>query len=67
MNKKIKLKSLDEFIDEHYGVRGTCRREFFEQSYEGYKQTILVQESKHRKRPNMGAAGEMRQAGPDKS
>ena len=35
------LKSLDQFIDEQYGKRGTSKREKFEIGYEEFKLGVL--------------------------
>lgn len=46
MKKNKNLKSLDEFIDEHYGKRGTPKREKFEKGYEEFKLGVLIQEAR---------------------
>jgi ribosome-binding protein aMBF1 (putative translation factor) len=40
--KKSKLKTLDQFIDEHYGKRGTPKREKFESGYEAFKVGAMI-------------------------
>ncbi|HPX04956.1 MAG TPA: helix-turn-helix transcriptional regulator [Tenuifilaceae bacterium] len=41
-----KLKSLDEFIDEQYGKRGTPKREKFEEGFETFKIGVLIQQAR---------------------
>ena len=43
-----KLKSLDTFIDEQYGVRGTETRESFECGFDNFRQDILQPQSNSR-------------------
>ncbi len=43
---KSKLKSLDEFIDEQYGKRGTSKREKFEEGFEAFKFGVLIQQAR---------------------
>jgi len=43
---KSKLKSLDEFIDEQYGKRGTSKREKFEEGFEAFKLGVLIQQAR---------------------
>ena len=43
---KSKLKSLDEFIDEQYGKRGTPKREMFEEGFEAFKIGVLIQQAR---------------------
>lgn len=43
---KSKLKSLDEFIDEQYGKRGTPKREKFEEGFEAFKLGVLIQQAR---------------------
>lgn len=40
------LKSLDQFVDEQYGKRGTEKRENFEKGYEGFKLGFLIQQAR---------------------
>jgi hypothetical protein len=43
------IKSLDTFIDEQYGLRGTEKRDNFEHGFENFKQEIeKTQTYKHR-------------------
>jgi len=53
MNKKKeekmenkKLKSLDQFIEDQYGNRGTSKREKFEKGYEEFKLGVLLQQAR---------------------
>jgi hypothetical protein len=36
------LKSLDQFIDEQYGKKGTEKRDTFEEGYEEFKLGVLL-------------------------
>lgn len=47
--KKKSLKSLDAFIDEHVGGKGTRKREQFEADYEGFKLGVLIQQARQSK------------------
>ena len=49
MKKNKNLKSLDQFIDENYGQRGTAVREKFEKGYEEFKLGFLIQEARREK------------------
>jgi hypothetical protein len=40
------LKSLDLFIEEQYGGRGTKKREKFEQGFEEFKLGVLLQQAR---------------------
>jgi ribosome-binding protein aMBF1 (putative translation factor) len=40
------LKSLDQFVDEQYGKRGTKKREAFEQGFEAFKIGFLIQQAR---------------------
>jgi ribosome-binding protein aMBF1 (putative translation factor) len=46
MKTKSSIKTLDQFIDEHYGKRGTSRREKFEKEYETFKIGIIIQQAR---------------------
>jgi DNA-binding XRE family transcriptional regulator len=46
MKMRRKLKSLDEFIDEQYGKRGTPKREKFEEGFETFKIGVLIQQAR---------------------
>ncbi len=41
--KNKNLKSLDQFVDEQYGKRGTKKRETFEKGYEEFKLGFILQ------------------------
>ncbi len=47
-NKKD-LKSLDQFIDEKIGKKGTKNRENFEQDYDTFKLGVLIQQAREKK------------------
>ncbi len=50
MTAKIKnLKSLDQFIDEKIGERGTEKREQFEHEYDAFKLGVLIQQAREEK------------------
>lgn len=52
MSRAIKnknLKSLDQFIDEQYGERGTKKRESFEKGYEEFKLGFIIQQARLKK------------------
>jgi HTH-type transcriptional regulator/antitoxin HipB len=46
MKKKSALKSLDQFVDEQYGLRGQPRRERLEKGYHEFKLGALIQEAR---------------------
>jgi ribosome-binding protein aMBF1 (putative translation factor) len=46
MKKRSNLKSLDRFLDEQYGQRGTHRREKLEKGYQEFKLGVLIQEAR---------------------
>ena len=46
MKKKTTLKTLDEFIEENYGKRGTKKREKFEMGYEEFRLGMLIQQAR---------------------
>ena len=45
MNNK-KIKSLDQFVDEQYGKKGTVNRDKFEKGYESFKLGFLLQQAR---------------------
>ena len=45
-NKKSNLKTLNEFKNEHYGKRGTLKREKLESGYESFKIGALIHEAR---------------------
>jgi DNA-binding XRE family transcriptional regulator len=48
-NKNKTLTSLDEFIDEHFGQRGTPKREKYEAGYENFKIGFMLQAARFEK------------------
>ncbi len=44
MNKN--LKTLDQFVDEQYGKKGTPKREKFEEDFESFKLGFLIQQTR---------------------
>ncbi len=46
MNKKSNLKSLDQFVEEQYGKKGTTKRNKFEKGYENFKLGFLLQQAR---------------------
>lgn len=49
MKKNDNLISLDDFINEEYGDRGTTKRESFEQGYAEFKLGALIHEARKAK------------------
>lgn len=47
--KNENLKSLDQFIDEEVGLRGTENREKFESEYDTFKLGVLIQQAREDK------------------
>jgi len=47
--KNKNLKSLDQFIDEKIGKRGTKNREQFESEYDAFKLGVLIQQAREEK------------------
>ncbi len=46
MSKKKNLKTLDQFVDEQYGKKGTPKRDQFEKGYEEFKLGFLIQQAR---------------------
>jgi DNA-binding XRE family transcriptional regulator len=46
MNKKNDLKTLDQFVEEQYGKKGTSKREKFEEGFESFKLGFLIQQAR---------------------
>lgn len=46
MTTKNNLKSLDQFVDEQYGKRGTKKREQFETGFKEFKLGFLLQQAR---------------------
>jgi len=44
--KKNNLTSLDQFIDEEVGEKGTSKREEFETGYEAFRLGVLIQQTR---------------------
>lgn len=44
--KNKDLKSLNQFVEEQYGKRGTKKREKFEQGYEEFKLDLILQQAR---------------------
>ena len=47
--KKNSLTSLNAFIDEKVGIKGTKKREKFEAGYESFKLGVLIQQARQKK------------------
>jgi len=46
MNQNSNLKSLDQFVDEQYGEKGTEIRDQFEKGYDAFKLGFLLQQAR---------------------
>ena len=46
MKAKTNTSTLDQFVTKHYGLKGTTKRDEFEQGYENFKIGILLQEAR---------------------
>ena len=46
MKTKNNTKTLDQFIEEQYGKRGTAKREKFEIGYDSFKIGVLLQQAR---------------------
>lgn len=40
------LKTLDRFVEEQYGIKGTTKRDMFEKGYESFKLGFLIQQAR---------------------
>lgn len=49
MSKKSNLKSLDQFVEEHYGKKGTSNRDKLDKGYELFKIGVLLQQARLKK------------------
>jgi HTH-type transcriptional regulator/antitoxin HipB len=49
MKPKSNIKSLDEFVDEKYGKKGTSKRDKLEKGYEAFKLEFLIQQARLKK------------------
>ena len=47
--KNKSLKSLDQFIDDKIGEKGTANREQFENEYDAFKLGVLIQQAREQK------------------
>ena len=47
--KNKDLKSLDQFVDEKFGKRGTNKREEFETEYDAFRLGVLIQQAREKK------------------
>jgi len=46
MSKKNNIKTLDQFVDEQYGKKGTTKRDKLEKGYESFKLGLLIQQAR---------------------
>ena len=46
MKAKSNLKTLDQFVKEQYGKKGTPKRDKFEKGYESLKNGVLIQKAR---------------------
>lgn len=46
MNQKSNIKTLDQFVDEQYGKKGTSKRNKFEKGNEDFKLGFLIQQAR---------------------
>lgn len=46
MKKNNNLKSLDQFVDEQYGKKGSARRDKLEKGYESFKLGFMIQQAR---------------------
>ena len=49
MKQQKTLKSLDQFILEEYGKKGTSKRDSFEKGFEIFQLGFLIQQARHKK------------------
>jgi len=49
MSKKSNLKTLDQFVEEQYGKKGTPKRDNLERGYETFKIGVLLQQARLKK------------------
>lgn len=49
MKQNNKLKSLDQHIEEQYGIKGTAKRIKFEKGYESFRLGIMIQQARLKK------------------
>lgn len=46
MSKKNNITTLDQFIEEQYGNKGTPKRDTFEKGYEAFKLGFMIQQAR---------------------
>ena len=46
MKKKSNVKTLDQFVDEQFGKKGTAKRDKLDKGYESFKLGILIQQAR---------------------
>jgi HTH-type transcriptional regulator / antitoxin HipB len=46
MKQKNNLKSLDQFVDDQYGKKGTAKRDRLEEGFETFKLGVLLQQAR---------------------
>lgn len=46
MKQKNNLKTLDQFVDEQYGKKGTAKRDKLEEGFETFKLGVLLQQAR---------------------
>lgn len=63
--KRTHLVSLNDFIDGHYGKKGTKRREEFERGYEAFRLGFIIQQAREEKGLTQKEVADL--AGTDKS
>ncbi len=49
MSKKSNLKSIDQFVEERYGKKGTPKRDKLDKGYELFKIGVLLQQARLKK------------------
>ncbi len=48
-NKKNKITTFEEHLNKEYGKKGTARRDRYEQGYEAFKLSVMLQELRKQK------------------
>ena len=46
MGKKNNIKTLDQFVDEQYGEKGTSKRDKFEKGFEAFRLGFIIQQAR---------------------
>ena len=46
MGKKNNIKTLDQFVDEQYGEKGTSKRDKFEKGFESFRLGFIIQQAR---------------------